>query len=440
MAPVHRIDSGEHIDRQRPAGERAVSARSPRRRAAIAAGGVAVVALLVAAAWWGLAPRDAGPARAETPFPWGRAPAGNEPLAQAAAAAPLPGASDAAAAAAFAASAAAPSGPVAFDLCGLGRIVVPGRDTDRESGSLAGLPPPVGRLPLQEALARLAGTLAAGDPKQRVAARMLRQPGDDDPAAQAAWARGLVADALASRDAQALRWAGAACPFVEDEAQCRTRLARARVQAEPANALHWLEWAHEEPAAADAAWAGLQRAQYWREQPLGLAGVLLRAVPTDIAPYLQSALAVEAMAHDVAFPAPPLSPLLERCPARGAAGAPAAACERLARLLLERSDSVQALMLGRELGEHIGWPAEPLTRLEREIDALQRQEAHWTVDEQRPLGCATVESQRSHIAAVEREGELAVLRRNLASLPAPAVAAAPAPAAAQAAAPAAAPR
>lgn len=381
-----------------------------RRRKWIVAGGLGVIALLGVAAWLWL-PRDPGPARAETPFPWGRAPASDEPFA-------TPGAAEVAAAPpvpASAASAAAPSGPVAYDLCGLGRIVVPGNATDRESGSLAGLPPPVGRFPLQDALARLAGTLAAGDAKQRVAARLLRQPGDDDPAAQSAWARGLVADALASGDAQALRWASTACPFVDDEAQCRHRLVRARVQAEPANALHWLEWAHEEPAAADAAWAGLQRAQVWREQPLGLAGVLLRAVPTDIAPYLQSALAVEAMAHDVAFPAPPLALVLDRCPARGGVASAAPACDRVARLLLERSDSVQALMLGRELGEHIGWPAEQVTRLDREIDTLQRQEAHWTVDPQRPLGCSTVEAQRSHIAAVEREGELAVLRRNLAA-------------------------
>jgi hypothetical protein len=165
----------------------------------------------------------------------------------------------------------------------------------------------------------MAQALRAGDAKQRVAARLLTQAADEDPTAQSAWANALVADALASGDAQALRWAGTACPFVDNEGACRQRLARARVQAEPANALHWLEWASEEPASADAAWAGLQRAQYWREQPLGLAGVLLRAMPADIAGYLQSALAVDAMSRDVAFPAPPLALVLERCP-RAAGG------------------------------------------------------------------------------------------------------------------------
>jgi hypothetical protein len=72
-------------------------------------------------------------------------------------------------------------------------------------------------------------------------------------------------------------------------------------------------------------------------------------------------------------------------------------------------------MLGRELGEHIGWPAPQLRRLDQELEALQRQEHRWAVDEKRPLGCETVEGQRSHIAAVEREGELAVLRRSLAA-------------------------
>ena len=292
------------------------------------------------------------------------------------------------------------------------------------------MPAPLGRFPLQDAQARLLQNLSAGDAQQRVAARLLQDPADADPttptaqAAQAAWARGLLADALASRDPQALRWAGAACTYVDDELACRQRLARARVQAEPANALHWLEWAHQEPAAADAAWAGLTtRAQYWREQPLGLTAVLMRAVPTDIPGYLQSTLAVDAMSRDVAFPGPPLTLALERCAAArsaGGAGSPSAGeCDRLARLLVDRSDSVQALMLGRELGEHIGWPAPQLQRLEQEVQVLQKQEHSWAIDERRPLGCETVEGQRSYIAAVEREGELVVLRRNLAAAPGP---------------------
>jgi hypothetical protein len=205
--------------------------------------------------------------------------------------------------------------------------------------------------------------------------------------------------------------------------------------AEPANALHWLDWANDEPEAAEAAWAGLQRARYWREQPLGLAAASMRALGTmgaDVPGYLRATLAVDAMARDASYPAPPIAMLLERCPARpgavtpaggsGASGASAGAsasasadCDRLARLLLEQSDSVQALMLGRELGEHIGWSSERVRRLDEEVEALQRQEAHWSVDARRPLACETVEGQGSHIAAVEREGELAVLRRNLAA-------------------------
>ncbi|MBI5720107.1 MAG: hypothetical protein HZC37_20730 [Burkholderiales bacterium] len=397
-----------------PAGQ-ASRATSGVRWAVVVTATFAAVAVVALSAWWLLQPsrdsREGVRLHAEAQnFPWSRAPAGTE-------AAPL-GAPPAAAAAPPSPAAA---GPAAFDLCGLGRIVVPASAPERDGGDLAGLPAPVGRFPLQEAQARLLQTLSAGDAKLRVAARLLQQPADVDPAAEASWARGLLADAMASRDAQALRWAGAACPFVDDELGCRQRLARARVQAEPANALHWLDWANEEPEAADAAWAGLARAQYWREQPLGLAGLLLRAVPADVPGYLMSTLAVDAMSRDVAFPAPPLSLALQRCPARvgGSGSASAGECERLARLLVERGDSVQALMLGRELGEHIGWAAPQLQRLDEEVDLLQKQEHHWSVDERRPLGCETVDSQRSHIAAVEREGELAVLRRNLAVARAP---------------------
>jgi hypothetical protein len=382
---------------------------------------LASAALLAAAAglaWWMTQPPREGvrlhdPSRS---FPWARAPMALQSPAEAGGP-PAPAAGDPAA---VPAPQAASSAPVAIDLCGLGRVTVAaGRAPSPEP--LAALPTPVGQYALQEAQGRLVATLAAGDARQRVAARLMQQPAEDEPSVQAAWARGVLADALASNDAQALRWAATACPFVPDDAQCTRRLARARVRAEPANALHWLDWANEEPEAADAAWAGLARAQYWREQPLGLAGVLLRAVPTDIPGYLQSTLAVEAMAHDVAYPSPPLTLVLERCPARrdGAGAAAAGTCERLARLLVERSDSVQALMLGRELGEHVGWSPAQLQRLDEEVESLQRQEARWGGEPARSggpigaLGCETVEAQRRHIAAVERDGELAALRRGL---------------------------
>ncbi len=368
-------------------------------------------------AWWLVPAGDGGLQRvAVAVFPWARAPMGVEP----GPAAPVP---DVAGASAAAASASAAAGPVVVELCGLGRVTVPRLSNEERGAPLAELPAPLGRHALHEAQARLAQSLGAGDARQRVAARLLLEPTDDDAAVQGAWARALLAEALASGDAQALRWAGAACPFVEDESQCKRQLARARVHAEPANALHWLDWAHDEPEAAGAAWAGLQRARYWREQPLGLAAASMRALSTmgaDVPGYLRATLAVDAMARDASYPAPPISMLLERCAARpaGAAGA-AADCDRLARLLVEKSDSVQALMLGRELGEHIGWPAERVRRLDEEVEALQKQEAHWAVDARRPLACETVDGQGSHIVAVEREGELAVLRRNLAAASAP---------------------
>jgi hypothetical protein len=384
-------------------------------RPAVTAAAAAFAAIAAGAAlWWGVEPVREGVklhALAQA-FPWVRTPAPAPP-----AGAEVEAAASAPEAPAARPAAAAPNGPVAFDLCGLGRIATARATGDGANAPLGDLPAPVGRFALEQAQARLMQAMNAGDARQRVAARLMQQPSDDEPGAVSAWAHGLVTEALASGDAQALRWAGAACPFVDDEATCRQRLARARVQAEPANALHWLDWAHEEPARSDAAWAGLARAQYWREHPLGLAAALQGATGADVPGYVQSTLAVEAMARDAAFPAPPLSLALERCaPAdHGTAGAAgrAAECERLARLLVERGDSMQALMLGRELGEHIGWPAAQLERLDDEVQALQKQEARWAVDEQRPLGCATVEAQRNHIAAAERDGELAVMRRNL---------------------------
>jgi len=401
-----------------------------RRRPGRTVASVAVgLALAAGVAWWWMPPDGAaGRLAGEQGFPWARAPMAPE-------GAPGPAPSASGEPTAPLAGLASTPGPVAVDLCGLGRVVVPGKSNEEPGSPLAQLPAPLGRHALHEAQARLGQALGAGDAKQRVAARLLLEPTDDDAAVQAAWARALLADALASRDAQALRWASAACPFVDDESRCKRQLARARVQAEPANALHWLDWANDEPEATEAAWAGLLRARYWREQPLGLAAASMRALNalgTDVPGYLRATLAVEAMARDASYPAPQITIVLERCPARpggggstgtsgtsGPSGPPGAAadCDRLARLLLERGDSVQALMLGRELGEHIGWPAEQVRRLDEEVEALQKQEARWAVDAKRPLACETVEGQGSHIEAVEREGELAVLRRNLAAAP-----------------------
>ena len=394
--------------------------RSARRVRWVAgvSGAIGICAAGMVAWWFSLPPREGVRLHAAAQaFPWGRASSAPVEASHEPPQPEWPVPPDAAVGRTAA-------GPMAFDLCGLGRIVVPRAQVDDAHAPLAELPAPVGRFAVQEAHERMVNQLNAGDAKQRVAARMLHPPGDDDPAVQAAWARGLLADALASRDAQALRWAGAACPFVEDDQRCRQQLARARVQAEPGNALHWLEWASEEPEASEAAWAGLTRAQYWREQPLGLAAFSLRALGAlgaqgaDTPAYVRSTLEVDAMARDVGFPAPPLSMVLERCPAKGVGPARAAECERLTRLLVDKSDSVQALMLGRELGEHIGWPAAQLQRLEREVEVLLKQELRWAVDAERPLGCETVEGQRHHIAEVEREGELIVLRRNQAALPA----------------------
>lgn len=422
---VQRAKRDMRTFRNIPAGVDAGSRRPRRALGGIAAGVLAGLALVTGLAWWlWPAGEAAGPQAGARGFPWARAPMSPEPERSVTA----PAAADAAAVPASGATAAA--GPVVVDLCGLGQVVVPRAATEEPGAPLAQLPAPLGRHALEEAQRRLAQALSTGDARQRVVARLLLEPTDDDASVQAAWARALLADALASRDAQAMRWAGAACPFVEDEARCKRQLARARVQAEPANALHWLDWANDEPEAADAAWAGLLRARYWREQPLGQAAISMRALSAmgaDVPGYLRATLAVDAMARDASYPAPPMALLLERCPSRQgspgtarAAGVPAAPadCDRLARLLLEQSDSVQALMLGRELGEHVGWPAERVRRLDEEVEALQKQEAHWVVDARRPLACETVEGQASHIAAVERDGELAVLRRNLTAAPA----------------------
>lgn len=308
--------------------------------------------------------------------------------------------------------------PAFWELCDLGRVPVPpGMRLPR--GELPPIPAPLGRDALAAQMERVVAALRAGDPKSRLAAQMWSQPETDDAQDQATWAAGVLAEARASRDPQALRWAAHACRFVADGPSCRAELARARVQAEPANALHWLHWMQEEPDAADAAWAGLVRAQYWREAPMALATTTLAALPADTPAYLRSVLLVDALGRDAAEGVPSPQPVQQFCK-EAAPGTPRhAECEHITRLFVEHGDSPLALWQGVKLARQQGWPAERVDPLAKEVQALGTLQAGWYHDEQQPLACASTEAQRRFLATVARDGELAARRAALARANAP---------------------
>jgi len=299
--------------------------------------------------------------------------------------------------------AAAVPADVTVELCGTGRMPLRsagGSDAD----AFEDLPDPLGRLALQELQERLLRVLAVGDARQRAAAWLLRQPDLADPATQAARAAGLLAEARAGGDAQALRWAAAACGQTDDAARCGRELARARVQAEPDNGLHWLEWAQEASSAAeqDEAWQGLVRAHRWHEHPGGLTAVTqaaLASMQPVPAAYLRARLARETLGRDAAQAPGGLAWLELQCAQHRTD------CAQVAERMAGEADSAALLQQAAVLGQQAGWADERVQALAAATQTFHAQLPRWP-ETTALLTCAAAEPQLAHVDEVARRGEV----------------------------------
>jgi hypothetical protein len=299
-------------------------------------------------------------------------------------------------------AAAVPMG-MTVELCGIGRL--PLRDPGGGTDAFDNLPDPVGRLAMQELQERLLRALAAGDARQRVAAWLLRQPDAADPETQAAWATGLLAEARAGGDVQALHWASAACGHTDDAARCRRELARARVQAEPDNGLHWLAWAQEAPSAPEQAeaWQGVVRAPHWHEHPAGLTAVTqqaLAAMQPVPAAYLRARLARETLGRDAARSPAGLAWLEQQC------ASSRADCTQLAERMAGDVDSAALLAQATALGRQVGWAEARVQVLTAAMQAFHAQLPSWPDAERAGTACSAAEPQLAHVESVAQRGEL----------------------------------
>jgi hypothetical protein len=196
------------------------------------------------------------------------------------------------------------------------------------------------------ALQRAVAALASGSGGDAVLALLMQRPAEQD----AAWAEQVRLAALRSQDAQALRWAAGACA----SAACRRELLQERLRLEPDNALHWLEWMDENPAAADDTWRGLAAARYWHEQPMALGERINRALPPDLLPAQREALLQPLRDQPWAAPPAPSANLANACGHYGPTHPIGAACAHAATLLLTRGDSPGAWQQGAELARQLG--------------------------------------------------------------------------------------
>lgn len=217
--------------------------------------------------------------------------------------------------------------------------------------AVAPLPPHEEALATQRALASLASG-AGGGP---VLALLLQKPS----AGAVDWAVQVREAALHSGDVAALRWAAVACVELSDATACRRGLLRERLRLEPDNGLHWLEWLHEDPGAADEAWAGLAAARRWLERPTVWRERLDQALPPAM-PGAQRRVLLDRLAQREAdWALPPPSDLAQVCGHWGPAHVLGAACRHATSLMLTQADSPQARQRGEQLAQLTGQDVPP---------------------------------------------------------------------------------
>ncbi|HEY0954757.1 MAG TPA: hypothetical protein VGE36_08375 [Roseateles sp.] len=217
------------------------------------------------------------------------------------------------------------------------------------------LPPHEEVLATQRALASL--TSASGG--DAVLALLLHKPAADDQAAQARWAAQVREAALRSGDVVALRWAAGACRELPQATACRRELLQQRLRLEPDNGLHWLEWLHEDPGAADEAWAGLAASRHWRERPAAWRERLDRALPPGLPAAQRQVLLARLVQREVDWsPAPPTD-LAQVCGHWGPGHALGAACHHASTLMLTQADSPRARAQGEQLAQLTGQDVPP---------------------------------------------------------------------------------
>jgi hypothetical protein len=295
------------------------------------------------------------------------------------------------------------------DLCGLGRLSVA---TDTEDypdfTNLEGLPAPVGQTPLAEAKARWLGELREVGAGTSVAALLLDKPVTNDDEAKRLWSEALLRAAYTSQNAAALTWAEEACAYAADDGACRLSLVRARLRADPTNAVHWVALADEDPTAAEEAWRGLLAAKRWAESPQALESITQAALPDDVPAYLRQALGEQVRARAATLPTPSESFVQERCqdplPERKQQ------CDHLIRMLLERGDSLHTLSQATQLAQASGWAPEQLNKMNQELQALASAEVLAAPDKRQPLSCASADASSRFATDVRQLGELGALR------------------------------
>lgn len=305
---------------------------------------------------------------------------------------------------------AASAPPPEAELCGVGRVpLVPSKDGLLPASVL--VPPDhLDRYAVEAARERVLAVLATGALRERLLARLWRDllPAGAPRAEDVASTVALVNEAVASGDPLVHGSALRLCPAVPEAPDCQRRLVEAAVRHEPGNA-RWHAQRMSLSAEPEAAWTALLQAQAWRSGHGSLLAVARAALPPDLPPYVAQTLLGQVLALESAL-IDNYAPVVRRCrlDAPAAERAPRDQCDRLAHLMIERSDTVLTFALGVRVAEGAGWPAARLAALKAEKEALTT--ASPVPPDVAPLGCAAVDATARWLDQLAREGELAAAR------------------------------
>lgn len=315
--------------------------------------------------------------------------------------APMPGAVPQAASAGEVRSP-SPGAGQTVELCGLGQVSA-GTLMAESAGGAPALPRHIGEYAADAAREQMLRALAGGPPRWRAAAALMQ--GREATAVQA-----LGREAQAAGDPLILRWAIARCG---ENRGCAQPLAARWVEVEPGNAVAWLMLLDAAPQQRERALAGLRRASAFRSGWAQLAAVQHEAMPGAVLPYVQAQLAIEAIGIEAALPDPTMFVLSGLCrPPWGDAKTLARAdCDALARLMVERSDTLLALSVGSSIGKRLDWPAERLEALRRQAES--ETQAMGLLVRENPFSCSATQAMHEWVRDVARDGERAALRARM---------------------------
>jgi hypothetical protein len=301
----------------------------------------------------------------------------------------------------------------AWEFCGASSSVP--RDVERASSAsaaevLALLPPALGSQALAAARQRMLDALRAGDTRSRGAAIVLKSAAAANASQRAMAGPALARLARETDDATVMGWAVSLCMGAGGADHCNGLDGSDWQTLEPDNAAGGMAFVAEEAEAKDEVMRSLPQAgRYWLHAGQMVAAVI-RAVPRSEPGYLRLALALEAAVQEAGVLEPLMKGVVEACRPAPAAGTPRQGeCDALARLMVERGDSLRAQAIGLRIGELAGWPANRLASLRAEHDHLAALSPVY--DPQQPFSCASVEAGLRWFEDVAREGEPNSLRQ-----------------------------